>query len=291
MAKRRGLGRGLDALLGSGAGVELDAEQALDEGALRNLPLDLIRRSPYQPRGELDPEALEELTRSVKAQGVVQPILVRPVGDGVHFELIAGERRWRAAQAAGLADIPAVVREVPDQAALAIALIENIQREDLNPIEEARALARLVEEFGMTHDAVAQAVGRSRAAVSNLLRLLELREEVRALVEAGELEMGHARALLALEGPAQGRAAREVASKGLSARETERLVQRLRSPRGADAGARRERADPDVRRMEEELSQRLGAVVRIHHGARGKGRVVIQYASLDELDGILDRIR
>lgn len=290
MAKKKGLGRGLDALLG-----DADMSGVLsvgEEGDLRQLPLELIRRGRYQPRSALDPQALDEMARSIRAQGVVQPIVVRPLEDGVHYELIAGERRWRGAQSAGLSDIPAVVRDVPDRAALAIALIENVQREDLNPVEEARALRRLTEEFEMTHEAAANAVGRSRAAVTNLLRLLDLNEDVRALLEAGELDMGHARALLALSGEAQSQAARTVASKGLSARETERLVRRLKADRDEGEGARpRRQKDPDVRRMENDLSERLGAVVSIRQGRRGKGKLVIQYTSLDELDGILARIK
>ncbi|NIR29719.1 MAG: ParB/RepB/Spo0J family partition protein [Gammaproteobacteria bacterium] len=288
MARKKGLGRGLDALLGD---ADMSAVlSAGEEGEFRQLPLELIRRGKYQPRSALDPQALEELARSIRAQGVVQPIVVRPVEDSVHYELIAGERRWRAAQSAGLSEIPAVVRDVPDRAALAIALIENVQREDLNPVEEAKALRRLTEEFEMTHEAAANAVGRSRAAVTNLLRLLDLNEDVRALLEAGEIDMGHARALLSLAGEAQSQAARTVASKGLSARETERLVRRLKAHRDEGARPRRQK-DPDVRRMEDELSERLGAAVSIQQGGRGKGKLVIQYTSLDELDGILARIK
>jgi ParB family chromosome partitioning protein len=287
MSKKRGLGRGLDALLG---GAEVSSVlNAGDESGLRHLPLELIERGRYQPRSALDPQALEELARSIRAQGVVQPIVVRPAQDGVHYEIIAGERRWRAAQSAGLSEIPVVVREVPDRAALAIALIENVQRENLNPIEEAQALRRLIEEFGMTHEAAADAVGRSRAAVSNLLRLLELNAEVRALLERGEIDMGHARALLALSGDAQSQAARTVASRGLSARETERLVRRLKSEAGTPPRGTQE--DPDVRRLEEELGGRLGASVRIQQRRGGAGKLVIHYTSLEELDGILGRIK
>jgi ParB family chromosome partitioning protein len=219
---------------------------------------------------------------------VVQPIVVRPLPGGERYEIIAGERRWRASQIAGLESIPAVVREVPDQAAMAIALIENIQREDLNPIEEARALSRLIEEFALTHQETADAVGRSRAAVSNLLRLLDLAGEVRTLLENGDIEMGHARALLALQGEGQTQAARLVVARGLSVRETERLVRRmLQEP----AEARVVAADPDTRRLQDDLAQRLGARVSIQHSARGKGQLVIQYNSLDELDGILAHIR
>jgi ParB family chromosome partitioning protein len=299
--KKRGLGRGLDALLGGGLGGGLDAgvgigqvhaiPPTVPEHGLRKLPLDKIRPSRYQPRTEIRPEALEELARSISAQGVVQPIVVRSLRGSDGFELIAGERRWRAAQMAGLDQIPAVVRDVPDQTALAIALIENIQREDLNPLEEAAALQRLVEEFDLTHEEAAQAVGRSRAAVSNLLRLLELHPDVKRLMEADQLEMGHARALLGLKEPAQQRAiAQKVVAKGLSVRETEALVRRLQAE-PAD-GQPEKRPDPDILRLEEDLSQRLGTMVRFQQGAKGKGgKLVIHYNNLDELDGILMRIR
>jgi ParB family chromosome partitioning protein len=254
-----------------------------------------LRRGRYQPRSDMRPDTLEELASSISAQGVVQPIVVRPVpagGDGVRYEIIAGERRWRAAQLAGLAEIPALVREIPDEAAVAMALIENIQREDLNPLEEAVALDRLIREFDMTHQQAADAVGRSRAAVSNLLRLLELAADVKAMVERRELEMGHARALLALDDPAaQVAAAREVAKRGLSVRETEALVRR----RAGGASAAKKAAaspDPDVRRLEDELGERLGARVTLRQkGAKGAGELVIRYHSLDELEGILEHIR
>lgn len=286
--KRRGLGRGLDALLGASAGTHTAALVA--DGQLRELPIDLVERGRFQPRQHMAPEALEELTQSVRARGVVQPIVVRPSEDGQHFEIIAGERRWRAAQAAGLAEIPAVVRDVPDDAALAIALIENIQREDLNPIEEATAVGRLIEEFDLTHQEAADAIGRSRVGVSNLLRLLDLGDEARALLEQGELDMGHARALLGLEGEAQERAAREVVARGLTARQTEELVRRAKAPaksRAAPGGDE----DPDVRRLSDDLGERLGARVQVVQGGGGKGRLVIHYASLDQLDGILERIK
>lgn len=286
--KRRGLGRGLDALLGASAGTHVAAVVA--DGQLRELPLDLIERSRFQPRMHIAPEALEELTQSIRARGVVQPIVVRPTEDGQHFEIIAGERRWRAAQAAGLSEIPAVVREVPDDAALAIALIENIQREDLNPIEEASAVGRLIDEFSLTHQEAADAIGRSRVAVSNLLRLLDLGDDARALVERGELDMGHARALLGLKGEAQSQAAREVVSKELTARQTEELVRRMKTPAGSKS-APADGDDPDVRRLSDELGERLGARVQILQGGRGKGRLVVHYTSLDQLDGILERIK
>ena len=249
--KKRGLGRGLDALLGA-ASTPVGAERG--EDTLRHLPLDIIQRGKYQPRQDMHTESLNELADSIRAQGVVQPIVVRGVGKG-RYEIIAGERRWRAAQLAGLDTIPAVLRDVPDQAAIAMALIENIQRENLNPLEEARALTRLIEEFDMTHQQAAEAVGRSRAAVSNLLRLLELNDDVKKLVAAGTLEMGHARALLGLSGPAQSQAARQVAARGLSVRETEQLVRRLSQPASAKRAARQ--PDPDVRRFQEMLSEKL----------------------------------
>ena len=264
------------------------------DGTLRTLPVDLIQRGKYQPRHDMHQESLQDLADSIKAQGVVQPIVVRPIGTGpdnqTRYEIIAGERRWRAAQLAGLQDIPAVVRDVPDRAAIAMALIENIQRENLNPLEESRALQRLIQEFELTHQEAAEAVGRSRAAVSNLLRLLELTDEVKALVEAGTLEMGHARALLALSGNEQTQAARHVAAKGLSVRETERLVKHQLSSAAKPQPAPR-RVDPDIRRLEQDLSERLGAKVSLEQSRGGKGKLVISYNSLDELDGILEKIR
>ena len=282
MPRRRGLGRGLDALLSGTAAVHAEA----GDRELRELPLDLIRRNRFQPRRLMDPQALEDLARSIRARGVVQPVVVRPGGDGHSFELVAGERRWRAAQMAELDLIPAVIRELSDEAALGVALIENIQRQDLNPIEESLAIKRLIDDFDLTHQEAGDAVGRSRAAVSNLLRLLDLREDVRRRLETGELGMGHARALLSLEGEAQSRAAAEVVARDLSARETEALVRRLSAPPKEATPP-----DPDVRRLESDLSDRLGASVAIRHGARGSGRLVIRYTSLDELDGILARIR
>ena len=289
--RSRGLGRGLDALLGPGGPGRGDGDGDGDAGTLaREIPVELVARSPLQPRRRIDPEALDELTRSVRAHGVLQPLLVRPAGPD-RYELVAGERRWRAAQAAGLATVPAVVREVPDGVALSLAIIENIQREDLSPLEEAQGVARLVEEFGMTHREVAEAIGRSRPAVSNLLRLLELAPDVRARLEAGELEMGHARALLALAGNAQSEAARTVVERGLSVRQTEELVRRLRSaPAAADGGADEAPRDPDIGRLETRLGDAIGTEVSIRHGKRGAGRLVIRYHSLDELDGILERL-
>ncbi len=287
--KKRGLGRGLDALLSAPVDAVETAPQQLPENVLRELPLDLIQRGRYQPRTDMDPEALEELAASIRAQGVVQPIVVRPLADGDRYEIIAGERRWRAAQLAGLHEIPAVIRDVPDQAAMAIALIENIQRENLNPMEEALALKRLIDEFEMTHQQTADAVGRSRAAVSNLLRLLDLNGDVKRMLENGDLEMGHARALLGLTGDAQSQAARQVVAKGLSVRETEQLARRLQSPLAKSTHV--PAVDPDTRRLQDELSAQLGAAVKIQHTARGKGRLVVHYNSLDELDGILAHIK
>ena len=289
-AKRRTLGRGLDALLST---PRPQPAAASEDTQLKYLPVELLKRGRYQPRLDMRQEALDELADSIRAQGVVQPIVVRPVkgaSEGARYEIIAGERRWRAAQLAGLHEIPAVIRDVPDEAAVAMSLIENIQRENLNPLEEARALERLTLEFEMTHQQAAEAVGRSRTAVSNLLRLLELCDAVKSLVESRQLEMGHARALLGLADPAaQASAARLVATKGLSVRETERLVKRLLNPaKKALPGASR---DPDIRRLEEDLSGKLGAKVSLEHGATGKGRLVVSYNSLDELEGILAHIR
>ncbi|HEX9625361.1 MAG TPA: ParB/RepB/Spo0J family partition protein [Acidiferrobacterales bacterium] len=281
--KKPRLGRGLDALLGGALGSAAEAKEEL-----RQLPVDLLARGKYQPRSHMNAEALQELADSIKAQGVVQPIVVRQLAGG-SYEIVAGERRWRAAQMAGLDTIPAVVRNIPDEAAIAIALIENIQREDLNPVEEAVALQRLIDEFGMTHQQSAESVGRSRAAVTNLLRLLTLNDDVRQMLEQGKMDMGHARALLALSGHAQSQAARQVVERGLSVRETENLVRRqLERPAPAK---RRAGLDPDVRALQDKLSDKLGARVHIAHTPKGKGRVTIDYNSLDELEGILSRIR
>jgi ParB family chromosome partitioning protein len=298
------LGRGLADLLGQSRSVPAGVITAQATPApvrgeeLARLPLDVLQRGRYQPRVDMRAETLSELADSIKAQGVVQPIVVRPVesqGDGVsqRYEIIAGERRWRAAQMAGLSDIPAVIRHIPDEAAIAVALIENIQRENLNPLEEARALERLISEFGLTHQQAAEAVGRSRAGVSNLLRLLELAPEVCELLEQRQLEMGHARALLALEQRRQQtEVANLVAKKGLSVRETEALVRRLQAPSRADAAAERiPSGDPNVERLEQDLAEKLGARVAIQQGAGGKGKLVVTYNSLDELDGILAHIQ
>jgi ParB family chromosome partitioning protein len=297
--KRPSLGRGLGALLGqpvpaeeSGNVTPLRAEEELQK-----LPIDLLQRGKYQPRIDMRQETLQELADSIKAQGLVQPIVVRPISEGGagqprRYEIIAGERRWRAAQLAGLHEIPAVVRHVPDSAAIAMALIENIQRENLNPLEEARALERLISEFEMTHATAAEAVGRSRAAVSNLLRLLDLTEEVKQLVEQRELEMGHARALLALENrKQQAEVAALVAKKKLSVRETEALVKRLSTPPENPSESAAPRNDPNIRKLESDLSEKLGAKVQVQHSSSGKGKLVISYHTLDELDGILAHIQ
>jgi ParB family chromosome partitioning protein len=284
MIRPKGLGRGLDALLSGGA-------ETSDAGALQTIAIDRVRAGKLQPRTRMDDAALAELAESIREQGVMQPILVRPV-EGGRFEIIAGERRWRAAQRAGLTEVPALVRKVDDHGALALALIENIQREDLNPLEEARGLARLVEEFGLTHEAAAKAIGRSRSAVSNLLRLTQLANPVQDYLMSGALEMGHARALLALPAAQQGGTAARVVEGALSVRDTERLVAGLLQPakRAARRGARTAR-DTDTVRLETELAEKLGAKVRIEPGRKGAGRIVIGYASLEALDGILARIK
>ena len=283
MIRPKGLGRGLDALL---AGTD---EAAPSGEQLQTISIDRLRPGKYQPRTRMDAESLAELALSIREQGIMQPILVRPV-EGGRFEIVAGERRWRAAQQAGLREIPALVKNVPDQSALAVALIENIQREDLNPLEEARGLQRLIDEFGLTHDTAAKAIGRSRSAVSNLLRLNSLAPPVQEYVLAGSLEMGHARALLALAIDQQSGAAARVVDGALSVRETERLVQGLLNP--AKRAARRKGKpayDADTARLENDLSERLGAVVHIEPGRQGAGRIVIRYSTLDQLDGIVAR--
>lgn len=286
--KKRGLGRGLDALLG-GAVTASATNQAdeTEDGVLKVLPVDVIQRGRYQPRVDMHPESLEELADSIRVQGVVQPIVVRPISAD-KYEIIAGERRWRAAQVAGLQEIPTVIREVSDRATIAMALIENIQREDLNPMEEAYALKRLIDEFEMTQQQAAEAVGRSRTGVTNLLRLLDLTENVKQMVIQGDLEMGHARALLALKDGSQQEAAKTVVSRGMSVRETERLVRKLLGDDASKAKKTRPRIDPDIRRLQDDLSNKLGAKVLVQHSSSGKGKLVIRYNSSDELDGILD---
>jgi ParB family chromosome partitioning protein len=305
IGKKPTLGRGLADLLGQSSARPAPAAtpgaapapSAPPGEELAKLPLDLLQRGRYQPRVDMRPETLEELASSIRAQGVVQPIVVRPVGtpgvaESQRYEIIAGERRWRAAQMAGLAEIPAVIRRVPDETAIAVALIENIQREDLNALEEARALDRLIREFQVTHQEAADAIGRSRAAVSNLLRLLELAPEVCELVEKRELEMGHARALLGLTNKRQqAEVGALVAKKGISVRETEALVRRMLQPAAARAEGDGNPRDANVQRLEQDLAEKLGAKVAIQHGNSGKGKLVVSYNSLDELDGILAHIR
>ena len=287
--RKRGLGRGLDALLG-GANVAAVQEEAaqVDRSELQQLPVDIIQRGKYQPRRDIDPVTLDELAHSIRSQGVMQPIVVRSIGSG-RYEIIAGERRWRASQQAGLDKIPAIVREVSDEAAIAMALIENIQREDLNPIEEAVALQRLQQEFQLTQQQVADAVGKSRVTISNLLRLIALPDEIKTLLSHGDLEMGHARALLGLPGERQVEGARHVVARGLTVRQTEALVRQWLSQKEDDKSA--PKSDPDIVRLEQRLAERLGSPVQIKHGEKGKGQLVIRYNSLDELQGVLAHIR
>ncbi len=288
LTRKKALGRGLDALLPS---ISKGGDQGSPtDGSLRDLPVESLRPGKYQPRTGMDPDKLQELADSITAQGLVQPIVVRPIG-GSDYEIIAGERRWRASQIAGLRSIPAVVREVSDKTTLAMALIENIQREDLNPLDHARALESLLSEFDLTHQQAADAVGRSRAAVSNLVRLLELNDDVKALVGERRLDMGHARALLALSGELQTETAGKVAKAGLSVRETERLVQRIVQGKAQPQKKPAPIIDPDIYRMENKLSETLCAKVKLQHTTKGKGKVVIQYNSVDELEGILAHIR
>ena len=284
--KKRALGRGLDALLGMGAEQTVQEERNGDQ--LKSIPIDLIQRGRYQPRVDMKTETLQELADSIKAQGVIQPIVIRAIDGPNRFEIIAGERRWRAAQIAGLHEIPAIVRDASDQVTASIALIENIQRAELNPLEEAQGLHRLVHEFGLTHEDVAEAVGRSRTTVTNLLRLLDLHPDVKKMLEVGDLEMGHARALAGLPTAMQAQAGAKIVAAGLSVRQAEALVKSLRSPNKPPSASP---VDPNVRHLEESLSERLGASVKIRHGSGGKGSVSIQYNSLDELDGILAHIK
>jgi ParB family chromosome partitioning protein len=283
--KKKGLGRGLNALLGGSETVEaMTTVQHEDE--LRELAIDLIRRGPWQPRTHFDEEALKELADSIRSQGVVQPIVVRAADNG--YEIVAGERRWRAAQLAGLEQVPAVIKQFDDQTAAAVSLIENIQRENLNPLEESVALQRLIDEFGMTHQQVADTVARSRTAVTNLLRLQDLNPDVKELLENRAIEMGHARALLGVTGAVQSQLARETAKKGLSVRETEQLVRKTLNPPKKSKPVSK---DPDIRKLETDLSEKLGAAVNIHQKSKSKGRLEISYSSLDELDGILSHIK
>ncbi len=279
--KKRGLGRGLDALLGDAATTPVTPTQTL--------PLNKIEPGRYQPRKDLDLDKLQELADSIKAHGVVQPIVVRAKGAD-EFELIAGERRWRAAHIAGLSEIPVVIREMDDRAALAVALIENIQREDLNPLEQAESLCRLLEEFDMTHQQLAEAVGKSRASITNLLRLLELQPEVKKLLQEGRIEMGHARALLGLVGEKQAEAALKVADGRMTVRATEQLVRKYQQS-SSPVLPKTQRLDPDIQRLQEDLSSKLGARVTIRHSKSGKGKLLIDYSDLDQLEGLLARIR
>jgi len=290
--RKKGLGRGLDALLGVGNASQAQGDSATgtpDHHLLKEIPVELIQRGKYQPRRDIDPESLQELAESIRAQGIMQPIVVRPISDR-KYEIIAGERRWRAAQLAGLDQVPAVIRDVSDESAIAMALIENIQREDLNPIEEAVSLQRLQQEFDLTQQEVADAVGKSRSTIANLLRLMSLQEDVRLLLERGDMEMGHARALLALSGLQQSQAARTVVGKGMSVRQTEALVRNLLARQDSPAQAPTQ-LDPNIRQLQDDLSQRIGARVQIQHTAKGKGKLVFSYNSLDELDGILGHIK
>ncbi|GAC12667.1 ParB/RepB/Spo0J family partition protein [Aliiglaciecola lipolytica] len=285
-SKKRGLGRGLDALLAtSSAKQESDISERSSE--LQKLPIEFLQAGKYQPRKDMSPEALDDLASSIRSQGVIQPIVVRKVSED-KFEIIAGERRWRASQLAKLDVVPCIIKNVPDEAAVAIALIENIQREDLNAMEEAQALDRLMTEFELTHQEVAEAVGKSRTTVTNLLRLNNLNDDVKLLLEHGDIEMGHARALLALQGDVQTDAAQTVSGKGLTVRDTENLVRKLLEPPKPKAEPK---VDPDVQRLESQLSDNLGAPVSIAHNAKGKGKLTINFSSLDELDGILSHIK
>lgn len=288
MVKKRGLGeKGLGALL-KGSAVE-SVTNTDQEKQLRELPLELVQRGKYQPRRDMDPEALEELAESIKQQGVMQPIVVRPISES-RYEIIAGERRWRASQLAGMDRVPAIVREVPDEAAVAMALIENIQRENLNAMEEALALQRLQEEFDLTQAEVAQAVGKSRTTVTNLLRLIHLNAEVRTMLEHGDLEMGHGRAMLTLEPEQQIQVARQVEAKSLSVRQTEALVRKLQTQQEQQDKPKGKVKSRDIERLQEELSEKIGSPVSVDHSVRGKGKLTIKYSSLDELDGIIARM-
>ena len=291
MSPKKRLGRGLDALLSKPVAETGAVMGGHGDDSLRLLPVDLLQRGQYQPRADIRKDTLEDLANSIKAQGIVQPIVARPIG-GSRYEIVAGERRWRAAQMAGLEEIPAVIKEIPDEAAIAMSLIENIQRENLNPLEEARALDRLIREFDLTHAEAAEAVGRSRAAVSNLLRLQDLSDKVKPMLESRQLEMGHARALLGITNAVQQLdAARQVVKKGLSVRETERLVRNmLEKPAGKKAKSAAAKS-ADIRRLEQEVSEKLGAKVSLNHTQKGAGKLVISYNSLDELDGILKHIK
>ena len=298
--KKRGLGRGLDALLATSHSIKSDnlannqesTEQspsvAAEQNELQKLPIEFLKPGKYQPRKDMSPEALEELASSIRAQGIIQPIVVRPLSAENTYEIIAGERRWRAAQLAQLDTVPCLVKKIPDEAAVAIALIENIQREDLNAMEEAIALDRLLTEFDLTHQQVADAVGKSRTTVTNLLRLNSLQEEVKTLLEHGDIEMGHARCLLALAGDLQIDTGRLVAAKGLTVRDTEKLVNKLLQPATEKAP---QETDPNIEHLQNELSEMIGSGVKISHNRAGKGKMVIDFANLDALDGIIERLK
>jgi ParB family chromosome partitioning protein len=296
MTKKKRLGRGLDALLSKPV-ADTPAVTGHEVDSLQKIPVELLQRGEYQPRVDMRQDTLENLANSIKAQGIVQPIVARPLkkkdGKAQRYEIVAGERRWRAAQMAGLTEVPAVVRNVDDDAAIATSLVENIQRENLNPLEEARALDRLIREFDLTHQEGAQAIGRSRSAVSNLLRLLDLSDKVKPMVESRQLEMGHARALLSISSKTQQfDAARQVVKKGLSVRETEQLVRRvLANQAGKKAKASSTAPNADIRKLEVDISGKLGAKVRIAHTQKGAGKLIISYNTLDELDGILKHIK
>lgn len=296
-SKRQSLGKGLDALLGIEEGDDNllsetlspeAASQLIADGVLQQLPVEFLQRGQYQPRRDLNPEALQELANSIAAQGVMQPIVVRPVGDD-RYEIIAGERRWRATQQAGLDSIPAIVRNVSDEATIAMALIENIQREDLNAMEESLALLRLQDEFSLTQQQVADAVGKSRSAVTNLMRLASLEPAVQQQLERGELELGHAKCLLGLEGNAQISAARTVAANAMTVRQTEALIKKLQNP--GTSSTETATTNPDIARLQEELSEKLGASVNIQHSAKGSGKLIFKYNTVDELDGILAHLK
>ncbi len=292
-AKRQSLGKGLDALLGMESDSDLDAlgssEVQVAEGQLRELAVEFLQRGKYQPRRDINAEALEELANSIRTQGVMQPLVVRQVDDE-KYEIIAGERRWRAAQQAGLDVVPVIVREVSDEAAIAMALIENIQREDLNAMEESLALLRLQEEFQLTQQQVADAVGKSRSAVTNLMRLASLESEVQQLLERGDLELGHAKCLLALEGAKQINAVRTVAGVNMTVRQTEALVKKIQAGDKAKPGSDVSNS-PDIKHLEDQISEKIGAPVQIQHSAKGKGKLIFKYNSVDELDGILAHLK
>jgi ParB family chromosome partitioning protein len=291
--KRQSLGKGLDALLGIAEDISADQSLVADgvqpaDGQLQHLPVELLQRGKYQPRRDFNAESLQELADSIASQGLIQPIVVRALDHG-NYEIIAGERRWRAAQLAGIDEVPAIVREISDQTTIAMALIENIQREDLNPVEESQALIRLQEEFNLTQQQVADAVGKSRSAVTNLMRLASLQSLVQQQLERGDIELGHAKCLLALEGELQIQAARTVASEGLTVRQTEVLIKKLQSPSASKKAETT--ASQDILNLQQQLSEKLGAAVKIQHGTKGSGKLTIGYNSVDELEGILDHIK